>query len=308
MKHTFPVAALLLLAACSPQVYSIYLDVRQPSPSGMDLAKKSMAVVYMESSAPADSLLDHTLASALGEQLGNDYFGTPEAVSLFHVPQADTVSLELMHSLVMDTGEDVVFLLGSRLSEPVSEGTSEVRGSHSVDSAFVSSFQVPLNLSLYVYDSMGQDEVRSFKGSSTLRTAVYNSGIVPEENLKDLALRQSAVESFPLGERAAERFLSDWKTERFGFYYFEDYNEEEWLGGVEHAANGRFSAAVDQWAPLTKGNSALKRACACYNIAQAFYMMGDLELAYRWLDQARKLENISLADGLQKRIAARLEK
>ena len=308
MKHPLVLAALLLAAACSPQIYTVHLDVRQPSPSGLDLAGKSIAVVYMDSPFPADSLLDHTLASALGGELGQDYFGNPDAVSLFHIPQADSISVSLMRSLVMDTGEDVVFLLDSHLDEPVTESNRENPGAHGVDSAFVCSFQVPLKTALYLYDSMGDDQVRRFGGSSVLRTAVFNNGIVPEEHLRDQALKQAATESDPMGVRIASRFRSDWKTEGFSFYYYDDYNVDRWIDGLEKVSGGQFAAAVDAWSPLLKGNSAIQKACAAYNIAMAFYMMDDMEMAVRWLDCAEKWENVTLASGLRKRIGKRLEK
>jgi hypothetical protein len=39
-----------------------------------------------------------------------------------------------------------------------------------------------------------------------------------------------------------------------------------------------------------------------------FYLLGDMGLATRWLDAAEGMENVSLAPGLRKRIAAHLEK
>lgn len=308
MKHPLALAVLLLAAACSPQIYTLHLDVRQPSPSGLNLAGKSIAVVYMDSTSPADSLLDHTLASALGGELGRDYFGNPDVVSLFHTPQTDSVTVSLMRSLVMDTGEDVVFLLDSHMADPVTESNREYPGAHGVDSAFVCSFQIPLSTALYLYDSMGDDQMRRFGGSSVLRTAVFNNGVVPEENLKDMALTQAAGEAEPMGLRIASRFVSDWKTEGFSFYYFDDYNADGWVDGIEKAAAGQFAAAVDAWTPFLKGNSAIQKACAAYNIGMAFYMMGDMDMATRWLDCAEKWENVTLASGLRKRIAKRLEK
>lgn len=310
MKHILPAAVLLLLlAACSPQIYTVHLDVRQPSTSGLDLARKSLSVVYMDSSAPADSLFDHAVASEIGDALGEDYFGTPEAVGLYHIPQTDTVSLALMRSLVMDTGEDVVFLLDSHLGEPELETNREVRNARSVDSSYVCAARIPLTSALYVYDSMGKDEVRRFNGSTVLNVSLFNSGMVPEENMKDLARKQAATDaSATIGTRISRRFLSEWKTEGFSFYYFEDWDSDVWNDALYKAASGQFAAAVDKWARFLKDAPIIKQACASYNIAQAFYMMEDMELATRWLDQADKLENLTLSPGLRKRIGARLEK
>ena len=44
-RATSGLAAALLLAACSPQVYPLYLEVRQPSSSGLNLNRKSMSIV-----------------------------------------------------------------------------------------------------------------------------------------------------------------------------------------------------------------------------------------------------------------------
>ena len=66
------VAAALALAACSPQVYPLYLEVRQPSSSGLDLSRKTMGIVYMDSDSPADSTFDRSAASALARALEED--------------------------------------------------------------------------------------------------------------------------------------------------------------------------------------------------------------------------------------------
>ncbi len=57
-----------------------------------------------------------------------------------------------------------------------------------------------------------------------------------------------------------------------------------------------------------KEGSAIKRAAASYNIAMAFYLLEDYEMAAKWLDMADSLENLSLSQGLRKRIKSRLEK
>lgn len=308
MKSIKLAAALLCLAACSPQIYTVHLDVRQPSSSGMDLNRKSLAVVYMESPAPADSLFDHILASEMSVNLGMDYFGDAEAVGIYHSPLADTVSLPLMRSLVMDTGEDVVFLVDSHLGEVKLEGNKELRMATSPDSTHLCSAAIPLTSVLYVYDSMGKDEVRRFNGSTTVRVGVFNNGIIPEENLKDQAALHAGDAAESMAQRICSRFLTNWKTEGFSFYYFEDYNADRWFDALDLVAAGQFAKAVDKWTPLLKGSSELKRACASYNVALAFYMMEDMEMATRWLDQADRLENLTLSSGLRKRIAARLEK
>ena len=309
MRHPWILAAALMAVACSPQVYPLYLEVRGPSPSGLKLAGKNISVVYMDGNNQVDSLFDRQVASSLARSLEEDYFDGREQVGIFRTPATDSVSLDLMHSLVMETEGDVVFVLSSTLGQPAPETNQVVAKATSVDSAFVCPVAVPVRTQLYVYDSMGQDKVLPYKGSAVLRPLVFNNGALTEDGLKSLALRSMAGEAEEVGERISSRFLSTWTTETFSFYYLEGTLQNDiWIYALSNALDGKFAAAVDMWMPLTKQGSAMNRACACYNIAQAFYLMEDYEMSSRWLEMAEKLENISLAPGLRKRLSQHLEK
>ena len=307
MKHSWIIAAALLAAACSPQVYPLYMDVRNPSSSGLNLSRKEISIVYRDGTNQVDSLFDRQAASSMARSLEADYFGGEEKVGIFRLPEADSMSVDLMHSLVMDTGGDVVFVLKTQLGVPAPETNQVVKDATSVDSAFVCPVAVPVKTHLDVYDSMGQDKVHSFNGSAVLRTLVYNNGLLTQEAMGEQALKGLSKEADVVGERISKRFLSTWIKESFSFYYF-DYGSEPWIDGILQVMDGKFAAAVDCWTKLVKKGDATHRACACYNIAQAFYLMEDDELSERWLQEAEKLENVSLAPGLRKRLTAHLEK
>lgn len=306
MRHSWLLAAALAAVACSPQVYPLYLDVRQPSASGLKLSGKEISIVYMDGFTQVDSLFDRQAVSAMARQFEDDYFDGREQVGIFRIPSADTVSLDLMHSLVMETGGDVVFLLSSQLGEAAPETNQAVAGATSPDSAYVCPVSVPVKTRLFVYDSMGEDKVHRYTGSAVLRPLVFNNGILTQDGLKSLALRNMHKEAENVGQRVSSRFLSTWMTESFSFYYYDSPQSELWIDALLKVLDGKFAAAVDAWAPLTRKGNAQSRACACYNMAQAFYLMEDYALAGRWLDAAEKLEAVSLASGLRKRLAAHL--
>lgn len=272
-KLLFPLLALLAVSACSPQVYSLMLDVRGPSTSGLDLSRKSMAIVTMET---PDSTFDRNAASAMARVLEQDYYGGEELVGMYRVPAADSVSLDLMHSLIMDTDADVVFLLNSTIDLPDDKA------------------RLPLRTNLSVYDSMGEDKVHRFKGQAYM---------LPKDGTSDLS-----EEAEKVGNRIATRFLSTWKTESFSLYYFDDFNAGSWESALKLSYENKFAKAIDVWSKFVKGGTALKRAAASYNIAMAFYLLEDYEMASKWLDMADSLENLSLSPGLRKRITERLEK
>lgn len=278
MKKLFWILiAALPLAACSPQVYPLHLEVRQPSASGLTLVGKTASIVYMDGSNTVDSLFDRHAASALARALEADYFGGEEVIGLSRVPTQDSIGVDLMHTLVMETGGDVIFLLSSKLS-PIPETESA---------------DVPMESTLYVYDSMGEDAVKRYHGSAVL---------------KDCSAEQLDGQAEEVGTRISRRFLSNWTTESYSFYYFDDFSSESWFTPLQDAADGQFAKAVQGWEPLVKDGTNIKRACACFNMAQAFYLLGDYVISSRWLDEAGKLENLTQVPALRKRLAAHLEK
>ena len=310
MRHrlSWILAATLAAAACSPQVYPLQMVVRQPSTSGLTLVGKNASIVYMDGTTATDSLFDRHVASALARSLEGSYYDGAEVIPLSHIASPDSIGVDLMHTLVMETGGDVVFLLSSSLGNPSLGANQPVSHAVSPDSACVFQADVPVQSNLYVYDSMGRDEVLKYKGNAVLRSQVYNSGMVTEDGLRTLALHSLSPEAEVVGERIARRFLSHWKTDDFPFYYFDDYSSEAWFTPLQDVADGKFSAAVDGYSLLVKGGSNLKRSCACFNLAQVFYLLGDYQLSARWLDEAEKLESVSLAPLLRKRLASHLEK
>lgn len=272
------IAAALLLAACSPQVYPLYLEVRQPSSSGFNLNRKSMSIVYMEGNNNLDSLFERRAASAMARSLEEDYFDGEEVVGLYSVPSLDTVTVENMRSLVMDTDKDVVFLLSTQMDVPQDTTVA---------------MSIPLKARMYVYDSMGEDKVRSFKGSSVMNVA----------RMQDLEEKADDV-----GKTISGRFLSGWKTESFSYYFFDDFSVDEWVEGIQFANDGAFAKSADVWMTLVKKGSSIKRACAAYNMAMTFYLMEDYEMSAKWLALAEKMEDLALAPGLRTRLNAYLEK
>ena len=301
--------AAVALAACSPQVLPLYMEMRQPSASGLTLVGKTAAVVYMDGSNQVDSLFDRHAASALARALEADYYGGEEVIGLSRIPTPDSVDVNLMHELVMETGGDVIFLLSSCLDQPAFSENMPVPGAMSIDSAYVCKADIPVNSLLFVYDSMGNDEVRRYRGNTTLRNSIYNNGMSTEDGLRVLAYHGVPVGADELGGRIAKRFLSEWSTESFSFYYYDDYSFENWFIPLQDASDGKMAQAIDGWARLAvNGSSAEKRACACFNVAQAFYLMQDYKLSARWLDQADRMEDLSQSPALRKRLALHLEK
>ena len=296
--------AALALAACSPQTLTMNVDMRHPSKSGIDLGRKSMSVVYMDNGT-ADSTFSNAVASSLARSLEEDYFGGREAIGVYKIP-VDSVSLDLMHRLVIDSGDDVVFLLGPpAFGEVALTENTAVKDPVSVDSAYVAQAQIPYNAKLFVYDSMDkEDRLHVFRGGSILRSQVFSSGVTAPEYLKERALVTKDLSADLVGKQISNRFVPTWKTESYSLYYY-DGMDGDWERAAIQAYDMNWKRAADIWMKKVNEGSTSKRACACYNTALAFYMMGDLNLATTWLDRADQWGTPTLSPGLRKRIEAR---
>jgi hypothetical protein len=292
----------LALAACSPQTLTMNVEMRHPSKSGIDLSRKTISIVYMDDGA-ADTTFSNGVASALARSLEEDYFAGREAIGVYKVP-VDSVSLDLMHRLVIDSGDDVIFLFGPpSFGEVALSDNVAVKNPSSVDSAFVTQAQIPYNAKMFVYDSMDQlDQMKIFRAGSILRTQVYNNGVTAPEYLKEEALKAKDLGADLVGRQFSNRFTPTWKSELYTLYYYEIW---DWERAAYYATEYQWQKAAEIWMQKVNDNNITKRACACYNTALAFYMMGDQKLATKWLDRADGYMNLEHSPALRKRIEAR---
>ena len=306
-KTVFVVVAALALASCSPQIYPIQLEMRHPSSSGLSLNNKSMAIAYMKGGGSADALFSLTASSGLARTLEKDYFSGDEVIPIFQV-DAGEVNTDVMVKYFVESGQDVLFLMGPPQFGNISLGRNMPNTGRvtSVDSAYVCTATVPFNVMLYVFDSMeGVDTLHSYRGGSTIQIGVYNSGSLTDDGLISEAKRQSAFHADRVGIQLGNSFVSTWKLEQYALYYFDDLSSQDWITPLKEAEKFHWIKAVDLWTPFVKARDYQKAACASYNIAVAFYMIGDYELALKWLDQADRMDRLEQSLILRKRILER---
>ncbi len=264
MKRFVFILAAILSAACSPQLVTLQVEMRYPSRSGLDLSGKTIAVVCMDA---ADTVVNTALSNGLARSLEETYFESEEVIPIFRIP-ADSVSLEKMHSLVMDTGMDVVFLF-----DKPELGDTLLR-------------EVPMSLQMYVYDSMEKaDSLHRFTGNAILE-------------------RDFATNAETMGRQISRRFKPMWKPEAYSLYYYEW--GKDWSDALDYAYKHKWAEAIELWMKRLDERNPMYSACASYNIAVGYYMTGHPSLALKWLDQSEKLNPEKTYPTLRKRIQERL--
>ncbi len=297
---------LLLAASCAPQAFVLNSEMRGPSKSGLDLAGKSMAVVYL-CPQERDTLFASSVATGFVTRPEEDYFGGDTFIDIYRMPARAGVDYGVKDSLValvMDTGKDVVFLFDTPELGAAEFTTEPARVSGQPaksDSAYVASVQVPYKMKIYVYDSMGkEDKVFGFGGTQDIQQPVYMR--LASKRPSGVALHDAlAASAAKVGYKAADSFMSTWKEDAFYVVYY-DGAEKAWDRGAENAYRYQWREAIEEWMTLLQSRNPEKKACASYNIALACFMLGQSDLALEWLDRSDKELPVSLSKRLREQI------
>lgn len=293
-------SALVALQSCDPQAFSMNVEMRYPSSSGMSIDGKSVAVVYLNEDSAKDSVFNECLANGFASAIEKNYFNGAEAVNLYKMPKvvggvysnADTLI-----NLIVDTGCDIVFLF-----DAPEFGNVQIKEQKTSTSGTYYPVSVPVAVKLYGFDSLsGSDTVRVWTGTRMLSANMEAS--LGRQAAADSLWNRIGSSAENLGEISARTFAPVWKEETYTFIYYE--SPEAWLAAAQYASDYKWNEAMKVWISLLDTNNPMKRSCAEYNIATACFLMGDNELALKWLNSSDEDYPISLSKTLRKRIQTR---
>jgi hypothetical protein len=279
MMHMEKSLSLLVLAlgmalvSCSPSAYVLNLESRRPSESGLDLAGKSLSVIYLESSDGRDSLFNNRAADALAYGLEGEFFDGAEAVKVYNLVKdedGDYASRDTASQYIMLLDSDVVMILD----------TPDVREN-------ASGLNPTLASRLYVYDSMaGKDD-----GVTVLQSTTST-------------VLSDATRAMNVGNALLKPLRSQWEHETYTVLYFEGLGRK-WIDATLKADEMKWADAIELWMDLAKLKNTTQASCAMYDIALGCYMLEQYDLAMEWLDASDKTLPLSLNRGLRKRILAK---
>lgn len=293
-------SALVALQSCDPQAFSMNVEMRYPSSSGMSIDGKSVAVVYLNEDSAKDSVFNECLANGFASAIEKNYFNGAEAVNLYKMPKVGGgvySNADTLINLIVDTGCDIVFLF-----DAPEFGNVQIKEQKTSTSGTYYPVSVPVAIKLYGFDSLsGSDTVRVWTGTRMLSANMEAS--LGRQAAADSLWNRIGSSAENLGEVSARTFAPVWKEETYTFIYYE--SPEAWLTAAQYASDYKWNEAMKVWISLLDTNNPMKRSCAEYNIATACFLMGDNELALKWLNSSDEDYPISLSKALRKRIQAR---
>ena len=293
-------SALVALQSCDPQAFSMNVEMRYPSSSGMSIDGKSVAVVYLNEDSAKDSVFNECLANGFASAIEKNYFNGAEAVNLYKMPKVGGgvySNADTLINLIVDTGCDIVFLF-----DAPEFGNVQIKEQKTSTSGTYYPVSVPVAIKLYGFDSLsGSDTVRVWTGTRMLSANMEAS--LGRQAAADSLWNRIGSSAENLGEVSARTFAPVWKEETYSFIYYE--SPEAWLAAAQYASDYKWNEAMKVWISLLDTNNTMKRSCAEYNIATACFLMGDNELALKWLNSSDEDYPISLSKTLRKRIQSR---
>lgn len=293
-------SALVALQSCDPQAFSMNVEMRYPSSSGMSIDGKSVAVVYLNEDSAKDSVFNECLANGFASAIEKNYFNGAEAVNLYKMPKVGGgvySNADTLINLIVDTGCDIVFLF-----DAPEFGNVQIKEQKTSTSGTYYPVSVPVAIKLYGFDSLsGSDTVHVWTGTRMLSANMEAS--LGRQAAADSLWNRIGSSAENLGEVSARTFAPVWKEETYTFIYYE--SPEAWLAAAQYASDYKWNEAMKVWISLLDTNNTMKRSCAEYNIATACFLMGDNELALKWLNSSDEDYPISLSKTLRKRIQTR---
>lgn len=308
LKSLLCLCSAVTFMACGPSKYTMHLEMRHPSRSGLDLSGKTVSVVYLEDGRELQDGFSANMAQGFAQSIEKDSGEGEGSVGVFRMHRsegADYASKDTLTNLLIETGSDVVFLLDTVKFGVMSIGTtSKVASSMSPDSSYITSGSIPFTIKMFCLDAMDKTEsVRSFGGTSVVQPSVYSDGKQVQQILKEKAYKALPEEGLVAGELIGDSFESEWKVEGYSIAYFDS---TKWTDAVRLADQFDWKGAMDIWFTLLDSKDILKRSCAAYNIALSCYMLGDYKLASEWLDLSDSESELPMSTTLRKRIAGRI--
>ena len=305
----FMILAAFAAVSCGPSRHSLHLEMRYPSKAGIELAGKTVSVVYLENKDRIATEFNSHMADGFAYALEEEYATGEGSVPVFSMPRVSDGNYsdkDTLFRILMDAGTDVVFLI-----DTVSLGTmrvdspSRIASAISKDSSYLSLAHMPFTMKMYSFDAMDKTEtVKNYGGSSEAQPVVYSNG--KDSSAKQYEKARAALPSaaWEVGKEISESFKSQWKHEQYSLTYFDS---EKWYLALDKAEAYDWKGAMDIWMSLLGTNDLMRRSCAEYNISVACYMLGDYQLASEWLDLSDEDNLLPLSDAMRKRINIRLK-
>lgn len=272
------------LSACAPTQLSLVIDSKVESNDVITLNGRSAAVVSITRPDDRDSALVVEMGLGVAEGVEKELGLESGTIKVFSYPSSniDRNKVGSLDLLALQHELDLLIVVDSLIFGHYS---IPLKTTAYIDDSFkhFSEVTLPYSLTLSIYDR-SQLGVKFKKWvNDTLSWSIVHDEEVANSvaiNRVNGALKQWVRAE---GESVAKVFLPKWNTQERTIISFSGL---KWQNGYYLAYDFKWEEAIDVWLSLVKSSNPKKSGAAAYNIAVACEILGEYQLARKWLDYA----------------------
>ena len=299
---TFVFGLTLLLQGCSPQAY--YITVERNNNAGKVLINRdNIAVVacfdpYRLSSLgfSNDSLIMVNAATAVAEKTAQDRELVSGIDSISIIPialnnklytqYADEPAAQVIYrsktensTVAKRLGNAKTLIIVENAGVDYKNPQNEIKV-YETEEYGITFFCTPVNINLKVYDNILNNYVYGKEVKDTMQLELLSSGLTREQivEMTESSLPQIA---YRLGESVAAELTPQWIEESHLLVTYED--SKDWMKACRLAEEYKLKEAIDAFMPFTESNNPRRVSFAAYNIAVLCNILGQKELALKWI-------------------------
>ena len=295
----FVLGLVLLLQGCSPQAY--YITVERNNNAGKVLINRDNIVVVAcfnptrQSSLgfSKDSIIMVNAASAVAVKTAQDRELVSGIDSISVIPvvlnnklYADEPAAQVIYrsktensTVAKRLGNAKTLIIVENAGVDYKNPQNETKV-YETDEYGTTFFFTPANISLKVYDNILNNYVYGKELKDTMQLELLSSNLTREQivEMTEANLPQIA---FRLGESVAAELTPQWIEESHLLVTYED--SKDWMNACRLADEYKLKEAIDAFMPFTESNNPRKVSFAAYDIAVLCNILGQKELALKWV-------------------------
>ncbi len=318
---TFVLGLALLLQGCSPQAY--YITVERNNNAGKVLINRdNIAVIAcFDPCRPSslgfsnDSLIMVNAAAAVAEKTAQDreLVSGIDSISIIPVAlnsklytqYADEPAAQVIYrsktensSVAKRLGNAKTLIIVENAGVDYTNPQNEIKVYDS-ELYGITFFSTPVKLSLKVYDNILGSYVYGKEVKDTMQIELLSSSLAREQivEMTEASLPQIA---YRLGESAAAELTPQWIEESHLLVTYED--SKDWMNACRLAEEYKLKEAIDAFMPFTESNNPRRVSFAAYDIAVLCNILGQKELALKWITLSMKRFKFKEAVSLYKQL------
>ncbi len=285
-KLYFSFLFIFAIISCGPIPLYVNIEMKKDSPLE-SLVDTDIALLTVNPKGDKDSLLLNAMANGFAEKFEEDRAIANRALPIYSLLSEE---VNIKDSLFVDyisasiPSRYLFFIDSLIVADYIVDNSSNNRAYSEGEFFNQTKVMLPFSVSINLIDSYSRSIINSTNHKDSLVWTILGKGDI--KSVEAVAKVNSAIKDAfkKYGNEIASELSPQWETQSRMVI---TYDNEKWLNAFDFAENFKWSEAIDIWLQEVKSDNPKKAAYAAYNIANAFEVLEQYDLAKKWLDFAK---------------------